>query len=313
MTLFQALAHFTREAWQNLFRSWKVSLLAILTITVSLFLGGVFWLVGGNIRAGLEDWQRDSRLIVYLRDDAPPAELEALQARLAQGPAVLAVDRVDASVAEERFRRSFPSLEDLLVGWGGSPLPSSFELRLDWQKVDPRQLEPWMAELAADPLIAMVDDDRDWLAQIEAVVLIFEAAAMVLGAILLITGIFTIASVIRLTTYLYHDEIAVMRLVGATEFFIRGPFYLEGLLQGLVGGLLAVTLLFAGHAALMATAAPTVLGQLLLSRFLHLDQVLVLILLGGAAGLIGAIVSLRRESLGRTAELLEEEAWEEKP
>jgi cell division transport system permease protein len=313
MTLLQALVYFTREAWQNLFRSWKVSLLAVLTITLSLFLGGVFWLVGDNVRHGLEGWQRDSRVIVYLHEGSSPAALEELRGRLTAGPAVIAADFVPSDAAEERFKRTFPSLEDLLRGWGSSPLPASFELRLDWQRADPRQIEPWMATLAEDPLISMVDDDRDWLEQIEAVVLIFEAAAMVLGAILLITGIFTISSVIRLTTYLYHDEIAVMRLVGATEFFIRGPFYLEGFLQGLCGGILAVLMLFGAHAALVASeAAETMLGSLLLARFLRPEQVLLLVALGGLAGLIGAVASLRRETLGRTAEAPEAE-WEEVP
>ena len=78
----------------------------------------------------------------------------------------------------------------------------------------------------------MVDDDRDWLRQLEGVVQVVRTVGMALVAVLLLAAIFTIASVIRLTAYLYRDEIGVMRLVGATELFIRGPFYVEGLVQG---------------------------------------------------------------------------------
>ena len=82
----------------------------------------------------------------------------------------------------------------------------------------------------------MVDDDRDWVAQLEGVLQVIGAVGLGVVAVLMVAAIFTIASVIRLTAYLYRDEIGVMRLVGATELFIRGPFYVEGLLQGLLGG-----------------------------------------------------------------------------
>ena len=125
---------------------------------------------------------------------------------------------------------------------------------------------------------------------------------MVLGAVLLGTAIFTISSVIRLTAYLYRDEIAVMRLVGATEFFIRGPFYLEGLLQGLTGGLLALAALFGAYSVAREHSGDSVLASVATSQFLTFGQIAILIGVGGLAGLVGSVTSLRRESLGQTAE-----------
>ena len=100
-----------------------------------------------------------------------------------------------------------------------------------------------------------------------------------------------------MTAYLHSDEIAVLRLVGATEFYIRGPFYAEGLLQGLVGGGLASGGLWAAWSLLHLRGGGSLLGSLLAARFLSPAQIALLILLGGAAGLTGAVVSLRRESL----------------
>ena len=147
----------------------------------------------------------------------------------------------------------------------------------------------------------MVDDDRDWLAQLETVVFVLQGMGLILGAILLATAVFTISSVIRLTAYLYRDEIAVMRLVGATEFFIRGPFYLEGLLQGLAGGVLSMTALFVAYVLAIERHAGATL-TLLVAEFLAPAEVLTLVGLGGLAGLVGAVSSLRSESLGQTAE-----------
>lgn len=133
-----------------------------------------------------------------------------------------------------------------------------------------------------------------------------EGLGVVLGAVLLLTAVFTISSVIRLTAYLYRDEIAVMRLVGATEFFIRGPFYMEGMLQGLAGGALAVAALFGAHSLLLEGSSDTVLTSLVASEFLSFSELLALTIFGGLAGLIGAVTSLRKENLGDSADDLAE-------
>ena len=306
MSFLQALAYFFREAVVNLVRGFKVSLLAILTITVSLFLGGVFLLVSGNLRERLDQWRDDSRLVVYLETGAGAEAQARVRDLIEQAPSLVRVETVEPDEASARFLRAFPSLGDLLEGWGEEPLPASFEVLLDWRSLDDAAFEAWIAPLRADSAVEMVDDDRDWLAQLEAAVLVFEGLAVVLGSVLLITAIFTISSVIRLTAYLYQDEIAVMRMVGATEFFIRGPFYVEGLLQGLAGGVLATTLLAGGHRLFAADASQTLFAVLLTGRFLPPLQIVGLIAAGAAAGLIGAVASLRRENLGATAEAREE-------
>jgi cell division transport system permease protein len=308
VTFFQAIVYFLREAGVSLVRSWKISLLAVTTIAVSLFLAGVFLLVSGNLRQLAQTWQSESKIVVYLEPGVAASDAERLRQRLADAPWALEVVTVTADAARERFSRAFPSLSDLLEGWDQDPLPPSLEVRVDWTEVGGREaLEAWLAELRRDGAVSMVDDDRDWLSQLQAVVFALEALGLVLGAILLGTAIFTISSVIRLTAYLYRDEIGVMRLVGATEFFIRGPFYVEGLLQGLAGGVAAVLALAGAHALLMARYSGASLS-LLAAEFLAPGELLALVGLGGLAGLVGAIASLRREALGRTAETPE---WEE--
>lgn len=296
MTLFQALAYFTREALLNLLRGWKVSLLAILTITVSLFLTGTFLLVSHNLRQVVEGWRSESKVVVYVRPEATSEAVEKLEERLRQSPGTLDVVAVDTETAKQRFQDAFPSMADLLDGWGEDPLPRSFELRLEQERLQEPQFGPWLEDLRQDAAIMMVDDDRDWLEQLEAVVLILQGLAFLMGGILLATAVFTISSVIRLTAYLYRDEIAVMRLVGATEFFIRGPFYLEGFLQGLCGGFMAVAGLF-GAFFFAQGQSNTLLTSVLANQFLPWSYTTALIGLGGMAGLIGAVASLQRETL----------------
>lgn len=299
MTLLQALAYFAREASANLLRGWKVSLLAILTITGSLYLAGVFLLVGGNLRRIVENWQGESKIVLYLAETDDRQALEQLRQEVQEAPWTLEVDSISTETARQRFEESFPSMLDLLEGWSEDPLPASLEVAVDWNQLEGREdLDRWLQDLRSNPVVIMVDDDRDWLGQLGAVVLVIEGLGLVLGGILLLTAVFTISSVIRLTAFLYRDEIAVMRLVGATEFFIRGPFYFEGMLQGLCGGALAVLGLTGSYHLLVEQGSDALLTFFLTAEFLRPLQLLALVVFGGAAGLLGAITSLRKESLG---------------
>jgi len=298
VSFLQALRYFCREAAVNLLRGWKVSLLAVLTIAVSLFIGGAFLLVSGNLASSVERWRGEMRLVIYLRPDTSDAELRRLAAEAARGPGVASVEAVTAAAARKRFQEIFPGLSDLVAGWQQEPLPASLEIGMDPRKAagSPARAA-WLDGWRKRPEVTLVDDDREWLGQLETVVAVVRAVGLALVGGLLGAAIFTIASVIRLTAYLHHEETGVMRLVGATEFFIRGPFYAEGLLQGLIGGLVASGALFGLYQALHARRQGSLFSSVLALDFLSPQQVAFLVLLGAAAGLFGAVASLRREAL----------------
>jgi cell division transport system permease protein len=296
VSLARALRYFAREACINLLRSWRVSLLAVLTIAVSLVLGGAFLLASRNLAGSVEGWRGQVRVVIYLKPGIPAAELPRLAAAARAARWAAAVEVVPAAVARQRFRETFPSLADVIDSAEGEPLPASLEVALRREQAEASDLDAWLAAWRHRPEVAMVDDDREWLGQVETAVAVVRAVGLVLGAILLGAAIFTIASIIRLTAYLHHEEIAIMRLVGATEFFIRGPFYVEGLIQGLLGGALASAGLYGAYHLIHARSR-SLLATVLAGRFLSLRQLGLLLVLGAAAGLIGAVTSLRRESL----------------
>jgi cell division transport system permease protein len=296
LNLFQALRYFCHEAAVNLLRSWKVSLLAVLTIAVSLFFGGAFLLVSGNLSASLERWRGEMRAVIYLKPDTPEADLQRLAAEAARQPGVRSVQPVTPAAARQRFQEIFPGLADLVAGWQDEPLPASLEVGFDPAAAGQARTA-WLEGWRHRPEVTLVDDDREWLGQLETVVAVVRAVGLALVGGLLGAAIFTIASVIRLTAYLHHEEISILRLVGSTEFFIRGPFYVEGLLQGLLGGLVASGALWGVYQFLHSRGRGSLVSAVLALDFLKLQDVAFLVLLGGAAGLFGAIASLRRETL----------------
>jgi cell division transport system permease protein len=299
VTFARALRYFVVEAARNLARSWQVSLLAISTIAVSLLVGGSFLLVASNLTRIVEDWRRSARVVVYLKAGLEAAEARDLRAVIDAAPWVTQVEIISRELAIDRFRATFPSVADLVGVVGDRPLPSSFELAFDAEAARDQGFDDWLLQLRTHPSVEMVDDDRDWVHQLTRVADLLRIVGVILGVVLLVAAMFTIGSVIRLTAFLYRDEIAVMRLVGATEFFIRGPFYAEGLLQGLFGGLTALAGLWTLWLGLLPRIEGSLLGLTLATSFLSPRDQVALVLLGTAAGLFGSITSLSRETLAR--------------
>ena len=296
MSLLRILLFFVQEAYVNLRRSWKVSLLAVFTITTSVFVGGLFLLLSENLARLLDDWRRQAKVIVYLRSPLPAADRQQLIDRIERAAWVEEVQEISAERARQRFGEIFPSLSHLTLEWAEEPLPASLEIGLDPAGQRDDALAGWLADLRRHPAVDLVDDDRDWLRQLRLLVAVFRGVGLTLGVMLLAAATLTIASVIRLTAYLYRDEIAVLRLIGATEFYIRGPFYAEGLVQGAAGGLAAVAGLYAAYRVIRPQSDAALLGTVLVGDFLPLPQLLFLLVLGAAAGLLGAILSVRREA-----------------
>lgn len=297
MSLLQAVAYFFREALINLFRGWKTSLVAVLTITVSLLLGGAFLLASRNVLDSVQRWRQEMRVVVYLRPTASAADLERLRTEASLAPWVASAQGVSSAAARRRFHDLFPGLSDLVAGWEEEPLPASIELGLRDPVARSAQVQAWIESWRSRPEVEMVDDDREWLGQLETLVAVGRGIGLTLAGVLLGAAIFTTGSVIRLTAYLHQEEISILRLVGATEFYIRGPFYTEGFLQGVIGGAVASGGLYLLYRIAEAQRAQSILASVLTTGFLSPGQTVLLVLLGGSAGLLGAIASLRRERL----------------
>lgn len=300
MTFLQALVYFFREALVNLVRGWKTSLVAVLTIAVSLLLGGAFLLASQNLLESVQQWRREMRVVIYLRPATPEEALARLTAEASRSPWAASAQAVSSKDAKARFREVFPGLSDLVEGWEEEPLPASIEVTLRDAEDRRAEVQSWIDGWRRRPEVEMVDDDREWLGQLETLVAIGRGIGLTLAGVLLGAAIFTIGSVIRLTAFLHQEEISILRLVGATEFYIRGPFYTEGLLQGLLGGGLATGGLYLLYQA-AAQRGESLVASVLTTGFLSPAQIAFLVLLGGGAGLLGAIASLSRERLN-TAE-----------
>lgn len=290
-------AYFLREALRRIWVSKRTSFVAIAMIAISLVIVGSFLLVAENLGRAAAQWQGKSRVIVYLDAEAAPPQIQAIDRWLAARPALAKRRLVSREEALVRFRSYFPNLDEVAGQLDENPFPPSFEI-----DVDPRlaRSSRFLAEIAAlgrMPGVDQVQHDWEWIDRLQRLVSVINLAGIVAGGILAVAAAFMIANVIRLTMMLYAEEIEIMRLVGATERIIRGPFLIEGFLQGTIGGLLSVVILFAIYELAHRSLAPSssILLGFLFSGFLPWTKTAALVAGGMLAGWFGSWLSVREQ------------------
>lgn len=242
------------EATLSLWRRRRASLLSLLTIAVALFVLGGFLLVNANVQRWIARWTDAAELSVYVDDAATAEDRAAIEAVLAESALVESREFVSHEEARRRFRRLFPDLAEAADQLGDRPLPASYEVKLKLPQPSDEAAAALVAKLGDTAGVADVRYDRRWIDRLVAFVGAVRAAGVVLAAVLVFAAALTVASVIRLALHARQQEVEIMHLVGAPLGFIRGPFVMEGVIQGGLGALLALASLL----ALYASAGPAV-------------------------------------------------------
>ena len=295
-SLLRALRHHVREAWDGLWRNPMLSLLSAAAIGISLYVLGLFLLVALNLNRFVEELGRQTQVQVYLREEVTPEQMRTLRAEFASDPAIAAVRFITKADARSRFQRDFPTLRDLPQRVGGNPFPASFELEVLDTYREPEALDRISKSYQKAPGVEEVRYDRDWTERLAAIVALVRRGGYGLGALLAFAALVTVGATVRLTVLARREEIEIMKLVGATAGFIRGPFMLAAAAQGLAGGVLAVAGLFATHRfverAEIFRANPFL--SIVAGRFLPGGASLALAAGGALLGIVAALLSLRR-------------------
>jgi cell division transport system permease protein len=297
--MLTAWRSFVREALRGFWRARSSNLVTVGIITAALAVLGGFLLVVENLRTLADAWDR-VQIQAYLKDEAADrrgAEVQALADRLRSMPDVREVTYVSREQALAFFQAGFEDLKPAAALLPANPFPASLEVAVRGAGEERRRRTRELLEsLAASPLVETVQDNEEEARRVLAVLAFVSSLGFGVGMVLAAASVFIIFNVIRLTVLARRDEIAIMRLVGATPGFIRGPFLVEGMLQGGVGAAAALVALYAAHAGLSdyAGRSGNDLAEALSARFLPLRLTIGLLASGLLIGLIGSALSLRR-------------------
>jgi cell division transport system permease protein len=288
------LVYFLRKALENIWTNPFLSLVTLSTIAISMLILGLFSLIYLNVQQSLHQMGGELQITAYLQETISPEQAEMLRSKVADWPEVEGITYISKKQALARFRSQLREYAGILEGLKENPLPASLELTLMPQYGRSGNIKELSSRLGRLPGVAEVQYGRKWMAKLRVFVEVMKLVGITVGGLLLIATIFVISNTIKLTFYSRREELEIMRLVGATDFFIKAPFLIEGLLHGLGGALLA-----AGS-----------LSLLILFLFSHLDLPLRLAVMAGSLpmgqlvggflglglllGVLGSMVSLRR-------------------
>jgi cell division transport system permease protein len=295
----RALKYFLAEAAASLWRARMSAVLATLTIAAGLFVLGFFLVVNRNVQSVAARWSEAAELSVFLKDDATPGNLKAIDDLIAGSG--LAAERRYFSKADAltKFRQEFPDLAAATARLERNPFPASFEVRLRSEAQSAGEAVDGLAStLSSVPGVAEVRYDRRWLNRLNAAVRFVGGVGALIVVMLAIAAALTVANVVRLAAYARRDEIEIMQLVGAPLAYVRGPFIVEGVLQGGVGALVALVslgLVFSAARARYGSMAAEALGLGSIT-FLPVELCVLLVIGGMLLGCLGGFVVARNVS-----------------
>ncbi|MHB1684848.1 MAG: permease-like cell division protein FtsX [Bacilli bacterium] len=278
-----------REGFKNLFRNGWMTVAAISAVAVTLLILGASLVLSVNVQAMSANIENQLQFNAYVSDSVPTKELPKLGNEIHAIHGVRSVTFISKAQALQKMKKLLQTNADLINGLG-NPLPNEFVI----QVVDPHQIPAIAREVKAVVGIGKVEYGGSVIPKLLSIMTIVRDTAIVFIAGLVIMGMFLISNTIKITIFTRRREIEIMKLVGATDGFIRGPFFVEGTLMGIVGALLPSLILYEGYRWLEKTVTLFPPFSLLPTPFVMDRVVLVLVGCGLFIGLWGSVVSMRK-------------------
>ncbi|OPX88028.1 MAG: Cell division protein FtsX [Pelotomaculum sp. PtaB.Bin104] len=288
----KTIGYYFREAFQYILRNSWLSIASIGVVAVSLLiLGGSLLLVlnAGNVADNLES---SVEISIFLKDKATSAQIKEVEDKLTSSPEVAQFEFVSKEKALEEMKNNFGERQDILAGLEEeNPLPDAFRVKTNLVE----QVAPLAKQFEGLPQVDQVRFGQGVVEKLMALSHWVRVAGLITMVLLGVAAVFLIATTIRLSVFARRREIEIMKFLGATNWFVRFPFLLEGMFLGLAGSLLAVAAIYYGYFSLIASIKISLpFMQMVSDPNLILIMMEGLLLLGLFIGAAGSMISVRR-------------------
>ncbi len=278
----------------NIRKNLSVHILSLGTIVASLLILGAFLLLFGNLNNWLQRWGTALSMSIYLKDGISEYRRDKVYSFIRGLP--------EAEI--KRFISKEEALKDLRAALGEdagflnrlvrNPLPASYEIVFESKGTHGVEPERIKGELEKLDGVEEVQYSNEWLNKLEGFLNVVRLIGFIIGGLLCLCVVFIVTNTIKLTIYSRKDEIEILKLVGATDWFVKTPFLIEGTIQGISGGVLAVLMLFSGY-LILPTKGVSLLGLTPLDFvFLPAGYLVLILILGAVLGVIGSFIAIGR-------------------
>ena len=289
---FSTKQYFIKETYKSIRRNGFMSFASISTVAVSLLVLGMFLMIFLNTNNLAQYLENQVQISVYMQDSATDKELASVKDKLTKMPGVVKVTQVNKQQALERFKKRLGDQEQLLNSLGKeNPFPNSFEVQVD----NPNRIKVLTPQIGQLPKVETAKFGQEVVEHLFQLTKILRLGGIVLVVFLAMATLFIISNTIRLTVFARRKEVIIMKYVGATDWFIRWPFLLEGMTLGFFGAVVAFVLINSIYASLLDRIHATLAFLPLLPTsplLLYVD--LFLLAAGTGIGALGSYISLRK-------------------
>jgi len=288
-----SIKYFFIDAFKSLKRNRTLSIAAIITVLITFFIFGTFALLGLNFGRAVDDVASKIEIKVYLQDDIKLVDQREVEIKLAEQEGVEEVIYETKEEAFLNFKESFKDNPGLIQGYDleKNPLQNSYIVKLEAPEYAD-SIEQAIKDMSG---VDDITNHRDMIEKISSFINAVRVVGMVLFIVFIGVSIFLITNTTKITVFSRRREIGIMKYVGATDWFIRWPFIIEGIVIGLIGSILSTILLFFAYRALYNYIVSNVfIANLITPSFIFGPLGLVFILGGTIIGAVGSAFALRK-------------------
>lgn len=285
---------FTRRAIKDILENPFLNAVTIITISLSVLIVSAFGLFMLNAQDMFNAWKKGIRIMVYLTPETTADQRLDTHHRLEAISGIQHISYISKDEALKLIKQRMPRQASLFDNLSENPLPDAFEITLVGESSSPEKLEFLAQRIEGLPSVDQVEYGQQWIERFAYFFNLFKLAGYGMGTMFFMATVFIAANTIRLVLYARREEIQIMRLVGATDRFIKIPYYLEGLIQGLCGSLIGLTILYAAFSAIGSHFQQSLSAEMVSIRFFPLPICAFIIGGGMTTGLLGSFFSLKQ-------------------
>lgn len=283
-----------KKAIQDILENRFLNLVTIITIALSILIISAFALFFVNANDIMNSWKSGIRIMAYLKPGIAEANLLDLEHKIKGMYGVADARFISKEEAlahlKDQMKRQFSFLTNLKE----NPLPDAFEVRMIASSQTLEKVEALATRLEALSLIDEVEYGQKWLGRVASIYNLLRLTGYAMGALFFMATVFIVANTIRLVLYSRREEVEIMRLVGAADSFIKAPLYIEGLIQGALGGIIGLAALFVTFILISANVEQGFSAGLFTIRFLSPGVSCGIVLASMFIGWLGCYLSLKQ-------------------